>query len=114
MKNILKEKTTKELAILLSSGIVGDEYKQVLKEYMSRPQSEKKHYSPSGRFKQNKYVNVDVDKIDKEYVKVLNIRELKYLIASGLNGDKHKLVIDEYANRIHRLERYTNPLGKTV
>ena len=98
----LKQLSTKNLRILLGSGIVGNEYKSVLSEYMTRP--DRANISPCRKFKNQKHgLKIDNRQITKTMVKTLNIRELKSLLASGISGSKRKLVSLEYISRIHQL-----------
>ena len=102
----LKEKTTKELAILLNSGICGDEYKQVLQEYSSRPYYEKKHKSPSARYKcsyKQKHP-VNPEQVNEGNISGYNVQQLRYLLPIT-RGKLRKLVAIEYANRIHQLSK---------
>jgi len=105
-KKSLKTCTTKELAILLSSGICGDEYKQVLVEYSTRPECEKRHKKPSDRYKSNhkKCSRINLNDVNEDNVKKLRFYELKLLIPRS-NGVKYKLLSKEYARRIHLLDK---------
>ena len=98
----LKQVPTDELRMLLSSGICGNEYKRTLTEYMTRP--DKANISPGRKLKNRKLKpQVDAGQISKDMITTLNMRQLKSLMAAGLDGKKRKLVYTEYLRRIHKL-----------
>ena len=105
--NKLKTTPTQELAMLLSSGINGSEYKDVLKEYITR--NDKRNIKPCRKLKNRKSKpQIDLDNITRDYLKLFNIRELKGLMATGVIGDAKKLIYTEYLNRIHILRAAKN------
>ena len=104
--NRLKTTPTKELAILLSSGICGDEYKSVLSEYLAR--HDRTHITPSRKLKNRKLKpQIDLRQVTRIMVKTLNVKELKTLMASGLDGNKRKIVYTEYLNHIQNQKEET-------
>jgi len=98
----LKQMSTKDLAMLLSSGICGDEYKDALVEYTTR--HDKPNIKPGRKIKNRKArPKIDYKNITYKEIKQLNLKELKTLMACGLTAKKRKVIYTEYLNRVYLL-----------